>query len=177
MRILIAGVVGGLAMFIWAAIGHDLLPLGSVGMKTIPNEAPVLAAMQGSIGDKSGIYMFPAASMHGATAPGPGGFMVYSAKPTVMTPSVLGLEAGSEIVQALLLALVLSSLALTGVWQRVGIAAAVGAAAAMCTSASYWIWYHFPTDYTLGYMFVDWVRFVVAGLVIALILRTKPAAT
>ena len=175
MRILIAGVLGGIAMFIWAAIGHDVLPLGQVGMKTIPNEAPVLAAMQSSLGDASGLYVFPGASMTGKAAPGPQGILVYTARPIEISPATLVPEALSEIVQSLILAVVMSAMAV-GFLPRVGLAALIGVAAAMTTSASYWIWYRFPTDYTLAYMLVDWVRYVVAGIVIAIIIKPKAAA-
>ena len=93
-----------------------------------------------------------------------------------MTPATLGLELASEIVQALLLAVVMSVLTITAFWKRVGIAGGIGVAAAMTTSASYWIWYRFPADYTFGYMFVDAVRYLVAGIVIAWILKPKPQA-
>src|SRR5579871_768970 len=58
-RILLGGVLGGIAMFIWAFVAHMLLPLGYTGFSEIPNEPPVLAAMQSSLGQKSGLYLFP----------------------------------------------------------------------------------------------------------------------
>ena len=58
-RILLAGVLGGVAMFIWTSIAHMALPLGEAGISEIPNEAAVLAAMQTSLGDKSGLYFYP----------------------------------------------------------------------------------------------------------------------
>jgi hypothetical protein len=45
-RIILAGVLGGIAMFIWTSIAHMMLPLGEAGIGEIPNEAAVLAAMQ-----------------------------------------------------------------------------------------------------------------------------------
>ena len=35
------------------------LPLGQAGINEIPNESAVLGAMQSSIGDKAGLYIFP----------------------------------------------------------------------------------------------------------------------
>jgi len=58
-RILLAGILGGIVMFIWTSVAHMALPLGETGVKEIPNEASVVAAMQGNIGDKSGFYLFP----------------------------------------------------------------------------------------------------------------------
>jgi hypothetical protein len=58
-RTLLAGVLGGIAMFVWTSIAHMVLPLGEAGVREIPNEQAVLAAMQANIGDKSGLYLFP----------------------------------------------------------------------------------------------------------------------
>jgi len=35
------------------------LPLGEAGINEIPNESAVLGAMQSSIGDKTGLHIFP----------------------------------------------------------------------------------------------------------------------
>ncbi len=59
MRILVAGIAGGIVMFVWTSIAHMALPLGEAGINEIPNESAVLSAMQGSIGDKTGLYIFP----------------------------------------------------------------------------------------------------------------------
>jgi hypothetical protein len=52
MRILLAGILGGIVMFVWTSIAHMALPLGEAGINEIPNESVVLSAMQSSIGDK-----------------------------------------------------------------------------------------------------------------------------
>ncbi len=59
MRILRAGVLGGIVMFVWTSIAHMALPLGEAGINEIPNESAVLSAMQSSIGDKTCLYIFP----------------------------------------------------------------------------------------------------------------------
>ena len=38
MRIFLAGLLGGIAMFIWTSIAHMALPLGDTGVREIPNE-------------------------------------------------------------------------------------------------------------------------------------------
>ena len=55
MRIVLAGVLGGIVMFLWTSIAHMALPLGEAGIGQIPNESVVLSAMQSSIGEKTGI--------------------------------------------------------------------------------------------------------------------------
>jgi len=58
MRILLAGILGGIVMFVWTSIARMALPLGEAGINEIPNESAVLSAMQSSIGDKTGLYGF-----------------------------------------------------------------------------------------------------------------------
>jgi hypothetical protein len=58
-RVLLAGLLGGIAMFVWTSLAHMVLPLGAAGFKEIPNEPAVLASMRASLGDQSGLYFFP----------------------------------------------------------------------------------------------------------------------
>ena len=46
-------------MFVCTSIAHMALPLGEAGINEIPNESAVLSAMQSSIGDKTGLHIFP----------------------------------------------------------------------------------------------------------------------
>lgn len=58
-RIVLAGVLGGLAMFLWSSIAHMALGLGSLGIKDIPNEQAMLGAMKTNL-PQPGFYFFPA---------------------------------------------------------------------------------------------------------------------
>ena len=58
-RIFLAGLLGGIAMFIWTSIAHMALPLGEAGIREIPNEAAVLDAMQSSIAQEARPLLFP----------------------------------------------------------------------------------------------------------------------
>jgi len=175
LRIIIAGLLGGVAMYIWSSLAHVVTPLGTVGVQTIPNEQPVLTAMQGALAGKPGLYMFPAASMKGGDAPGPSGLLVYQDKVNAMTPMTLGREAALELAEGVLAAFLLSMTALTGYAARAGFVGLLGVTAALATNPSYWIWYRFPTDYTLAAMVILIVGYAVAGLAIAAVLRPKAA--
>ncbi len=59
MKVFLAGIFGGIAMFIWTSIAHLMLPLGEAGISEIPNESAVLSALQSNIGDQTGLYIFP----------------------------------------------------------------------------------------------------------------------
>jgi hypothetical protein len=173
MRILIAGLLGGLAMYVWSSLAHVALPLGQMGVKALPHEAADSAVLKADLGDKSGFYLFPASM---SAPPGPGGLLVYHATQTQMDPKTLATEGVAEIVRAILAAFLLSLTALTGYLPRVGFVGLVGLTATLTTNPSYWIWYKFPTDFTLAAMTIEFVGYVVAGLVIAAILRPRAEA-
>src|ERR1700743_191313 len=59
MRILIAALLGAIAMFVWTSVAHLATPLASMGLSQIPNEQAVMSAMQTSLGDKQGLYFYP----------------------------------------------------------------------------------------------------------------------
>jgi hypothetical protein len=177
LRIILAGLLGGLAMYVWSSIAHVATPLGEMGISTIKNEAAVTAPMQAELGETKGFYKFPAAAMAGKPASGPGGVLVYwGSQPSEMSASTLASEAVVEIAEAIVAAIILSTVALTGYLARVGVVTLVGVCAVLSTNPSYWIWYKFPTDYTLAAILIDLIGYIVAGLVIAAILRPRTAA-
>jgi hypothetical protein len=58
MRIVLAGLLGAVAMFLWTSIAHMALPLGEAGINEIPNESAVLNAMQSSMGARPAFIFF-----------------------------------------------------------------------------------------------------------------------
>lgn len=195
-RILLAGILGGLAMFIWMSIAHMATPLGMVGIKQIPNESAVLSAMQNTLGNAHGLYFFPGTGVP-VDAPqseqraamanyqqildkNPSGILIYKpAGQKMMTFSQLAHEFGFEVFEALLLAILLSLTTLKSFGGRVGFAVIVGLIAAVSTNLSYWNWYGFPANYTHAAIFVEVVKYAFAGVVIALLMKkgaTKAAA-
>src|SRR3982750_3843599 len=62
-RIFFAGILGGIVMFIWNFVAHDLLPLGEMGVRVLPNEDAVTSALQTNLADKSGLYIFPSGGL------------------------------------------------------------------------------------------------------------------
>ena len=182
MRILIAGIVGGLLMFAWTSIAHVVLPLGHIGFSQIPNESLVTSAMQNSIGGKQGLYFFPWMNPNDPNAmkvqeenlkTQPSGLLIYNPAGDSMQPQMMIFEFAKETLTALIAAFLLAQAMLAGYFARVGFVSLVGLAAAMTTNVSYAIWYGFPTSYTLAYGFTDFFGYVVAALAIAAILRPK----
>src|SRR5260370_38107317 len=67
-RIFFAGILGGIVLFIWNFVAHDLLPLGEMGARIMTNEDAVTGALQTEFGDTSGFYIFPSGGLNpGAT--------------------------------------------------------------------------------------------------------------
>ena len=177
MRILIAGILGAIVMFVWVSIAHMATPLANMGFSQIPNEASVLAPIQAAIGNKPGLYFFPwvdpkdpkMMEKHIALEKtNPSGLLIYhpAGHAIAMTHATLIAEFAKELIETLLAAWIVSlvSAAYLG---RVGVVVAIGVIATLSTNASYHIWYGFPLDYTVAAFIIDIVGFFVAGLVIA----------
>jgi hypothetical protein len=186
-RIILAGVLGGIAMFIWSSIAHMALPLGEAGIRELPK--PALAALQTGLGEKSGLYLFPGLGVgENATheqrseamkqmgerlARNPSGLLMYyptGARPLTMG-KLLSIEFATELFEAILAVLLLAQTPIASFGGRAGFIFVVGILAAIATNVSYWNWYGFPGLYTAAYIFTQIVGFLCAGLVAALVLR------
>ena len=194
MKILLAGILGGVVMFIWTSIAHMALPLGEAGLREIPNESAVLGAMQNNIGEQTGLYIFPGPGvgknatrqekneamkhMGEKMATNPSGILMYHAPGRPFTfGKWLGIEFGTELLEAILVVFLLAQTSIASFAGRVGFVLAAGILAAIATNVSYWNWYGFPCVYTTGYMFIQIVGFLCVGVVAALVLRRRsPAA-
>jgi hypothetical protein len=189
-RILLAGFLGAIAMFIWSSIAHVVLPLGQAGFKEIPNEPPVLSAMQAQLGQNAGLYFFPGIGVpQGASreqrdaamkaydqklATNPSGLLVYNpAGSTGVTPGKLATEFGTEFVEALLLAFLLAQISGAGFGSRMGCVVAIALVGVVTTNIPYWNWYGFPLAYEIPYAFIQIVDYVVAGMVVIAILKKQ----
>jgi hypothetical protein len=171
----IVGMLAGLAMFVWEAVAHTFTPLGEMGLSTLPNEAAARAALAAQLGAADGLYIFPAMQMGDAPTPGPSGLLLYHPAFS-FSWSVMGWEALVELVMGLALAMLIGLANVAGFGRRMAIACLVGVSAAFAVSPSYTIWFGFPSAYTLAQMIVAFGDYVVAGAVIAALLR-RPAAT
>jgi hypothetical protein len=180
IRIAIAGVLGGIAMFFWASLAHLATPLASVGISRIPNEQAVLRPMHTAMGETSGLYLFPWMDGQGGDAmkayeaklaAQPSGLLIYHPPgASSLEASQLVTEFASELIQSLIAAALLAWAAISGYWLRVGFVSLIGVAAGITTNISYWNWYGFPSDYTAVYGGIEIVGYVAAGLVIAAVL-------
>jgi hypothetical protein len=177
MRILIAGLLGCIAMFVWTSIAHVATPLAYAGISKMADEPAVLSAMQSGVGGKSGLYFFPWVSPTdpklmdkeaALSKTNPTGILFYHppGASTNMTPMMIK-EFAKELAQSLIAAFLLSMTMIAGFFRRTLFVTLIGAFAVLGTNVSYWIWYGFPLSYTLAAMTMELVGAFAAGLVIA----------
>jgi len=184
-RILLGGLVGGVALFLWSFVSHVLTPLGEMGIQSIPNEDAVIEAMRAYI-QQPGFYFFPglAPNQHNDAAAmkaweekakrGPAGIIIYQLHGSGMTPQMLITELASNILFAILAAFLLSRIGGSFVFRMfaVGIMGLIGG---LDVYVSYWNWYKFPADYTLGVMADQLIGFLIMGAVLAWIVKKAQA--
>ena len=193
-RALLAGVLGGVAMFVWASIAHMVLPLSGAGIEEITNnESGLLAQMHATLGERSGFYLYPslglkpgagAAERNAAMqqydqklAVNPSGLIIYH------PPGAKSLTAGqmisefvTELIESLLAVFLLVQTRLASISARIGFVTVAGILASLPTNVSYAIWYGFPITYTAAYMMIQIVGFVAAGIVVAFVLPRRLTA-
>ncbi|MFL6544845.1 MAG: hypothetical protein DMF12_09850 [Verrucomicrobia bacterium] len=193
MKILLAGILGGIVMFIWTSIAHMALPLGEAGIREIPNESAALSTMQSNIGENTGLYIFPGLGvskdasrqekseamkhMSEKMAANPSGILMYHApgRPFALGKS-LGIEFGTELLESILVVFLLAQTRIGSFPGRVGFVLVAGILAAISTNVSYWNWYGFPCVYTVSYMLIQIVGFLLVGIVAALVLPKRTPA-
>lgn len=191
-RTLLAGILGGIAMFIWTAIAHMFLPLGEAGVSQIgaDNEPALLDAMKTSLGDRRGLFIFPGVNagpnatsqekkdamkqMADKQSKGPSGILMYHPTRPFTFGRWLVVEFVTELFEAILVVCLLAQTRLTTFSGRLAFVTTAGILAAIATNVSYWNWYGFPKRYIVCYMFIEIVGFFVVGIVAGLIMRRQP---
>jgi hypothetical protein len=194
MKLLLAAILAGIAMFIWTTLAHTVLPLGQIGVREMRGESAIIEALSTNLGKGDGLYLYPGLGVgHHPTpeakqeamkhmgeklANGPSGFLVYHPRRPLNFPRLLGVEFVTELVEAFLAVFLLAQTRLVTYGARVGFVTVAGILAAIATNISYWNWYGFPKRYTASYMFIEIVGFFIVGLVSALVLKpsTRPVS-
>jgi hypothetical protein len=179
-RILLAGLLGGVALFAWGALSHTVLPLGEVGIQFLPQEQVVMDALKAST-PQAGFYFFPRLDASNNLPPekagGPHGLVIYhpTGASMMMTGQLIN-EFILNVVQALIAAFLLSlATGVTGYASRVGVVVLLGILTSAATNVEYWNWYGFPANYTVANIVGDTIGFLVVGLIAAAVLK-PPAA-
>jgi hypothetical protein len=192
-RILLAGILGAIAMFAWTAIAHMALPFGEAGVQNTMDDEALLAALKTTVKDKDGLYTYPSMGLgpdatHAQQSEAmkkfpakleknPSGFFLYH--PAGSRPMSMGrfltIEFITELCEALLAVWLLAQTRIVTFAGRIGFVTVAGLIAALATNVSYWNWWGFPTAYTASYMFIQIVGFFLVGLVAAIMFRRVTA--
>jgi len=184
-RVVVAGIVGGIVMFIWGAVSHMLLPTGDLGVGSLPNEEIILPAMKTAI-TKRGFYRFPGMSDQEMSEAeikgweekyrkGPRGIVIYDPSGgEPMSATQLGTELASNIAAALLAAAILAQVP-GGRGKRILCAMLLGILAWLSIDVSYWNWDRFPDMFLLNALIDQGAGWLFTGMAIALVLG-KPKA-
>jgi len=190
-RILLAGLLGGLAMFIWQSVAHVVLPLGEAGIQALPNEPAIQAAVKATIRE-AGFYLFPAPesrpgmsstekqqAMERATERRriePAGIMIVHPYGFPMPLSTqLAKQFALDFLAILLAAMLLSFTTGFSYDKRVVFIALMGLLPALTVEIPHNNWYGFPQMYVVAQSVTHLVGFIVAGLFVAKVVN--PSAT
>jgi hypothetical protein len=181
-KVLVGGLVTGIVVFMWGAISHMATPIGTMGIRQIPGEEKVVAALKDSIRE-AGFYLFPGRDMSKSMSPseeeafaaktrqGPEGVLVIRPDGADgMSPRQLLTELGSSIAAALLAAIVLTQVR-SGYLGRVLVVTLMGVFGFVSINVSYWNWYGFPTDFTIGAALDEIIGWFLGAIVLAAIVR------
>ena len=181
-RILLAGILAGVVVFVWSAIDHMVLPFGHMGVKALPHEDALLPALRAGITD-GGLYVFPAMDMtkkptreeykawEARFVAGPTGILVVSpGGQQPMMPRQLSSELLTDILAGIIAAFVVSHTT-APFGRRVLIVMLPGLFAWLSISTSYRIWYGFPTAYVLAEGIDQVVGWLFGGVAIGWVYR------
>ncbi len=175
MRVIIAGLLGGLIIFIWGAFAHMVLPLGEMGVAQANSEDAVLMVLKENM-PQTGIYMVPGlstaqmsnekavAAYQTKAVAQPNAFIVYQSEGrdgTQMNQNLLH-EYICNTLAAFFAAFVLALGSFTFT-KRVLLSLGLGIFSWITVSAPYWNWYRFPQDFSLANLAMLAIGWLLAG--------------
>jgi len=193
LRILIAGFVGGVLIFVTGAMNHMAFHLLDRTFKNIP-ELDAFSEQLKTRNLDHGFYVFPGmpteeeqkdeakmAAWNERYAAGPSGMLLIVHSGPLLMGELLGKEFATNTIAALLAAWVISLAGPdVGFGRRWLAAVAIGLIGWFSFIASYGIWYRFPHDFVHDEALCALLEWSVAGAAIAAIVRRRivvPAAT
>lgn len=185
MRFLLACLLAALLVFLWGFVSWTLLPWHNAQFREFSEEGPVTTAVRLSAGKGSGVYMIP--SMESAArqsraregqgrpdqvwqaAFDQGPLVLALVRPGPSTRTMAGRLVGSFLIQfagTLLLGWILLHCPKQTYGGRVAVCAAAGAFAGVVGWLPAWNWF----DYPLGYCLVSAADLLIGGLLAGLVL-------
>ena len=181
MRIIIAGLIGGIVLFIWGAVAHMALPIGEMGMKVAANQDATIATLQAAGDQGAGVYMIPGMAPEAwrdeaarnafieKYRTSPSAFVVYDPAGNPAMAS-MGPNLVKQFVSDYFVALLAAWIMAAGAFSfgtRVAMGAAMGLIAWFSISVPYWNWYQFPMDFTIGALLDSGLGLLIASIPMA----------
>lgn len=177
MKFVLSTVLGGLAVFVWSFLSHVILPLGEMGLQSLPNEEAVLETLHASL-PEAGLYYFPGmdetkpsseaqAAWEAKYRTGPTGLLAY--RPIGGEPfdfSQLLIELLKTILAAGVVAFLVGQMT-APFGTRVLSVGMLGLFSWLSISVSYWNWYGFSGAFCFAEGIDQVVGWLLGGLVIA----------
>ncbi|MFB6457133.1 hypothetical protein ACE38W_17815 [Chitinophaga sp. Hz27] len=174
-RILTAAISGTIVLFLWGALSHLILFIGT-GFTPLPKEDTVIQTLENALPGQ-GLYFFPGKDFRRTTAEqesafekkfetGPVGMIIY--RPVGGKPFSLN-KLLTQFICCLITSLIISFTVsiMTGSYQqRVLAVSLLGALSCASVSSIYWNWYEFPTSFFLAQCMDQLIGAILAGLVI-----------
>lgn len=186
VRILIAGIVGGVLVFLMGFVCHEKLKLQTRTLANIPESATFIDQLKAR-GQKHGVYVFPdmptkeeqkdadkMKALNEQYKAGPSGLLII-AHPGQGIGEMLGKEFVTNVIAALLAAWIVSLFGSdVGFGRRWGAVLLMGLFAWASLAASYGIWYGFSHEFVHDELYCAVLEWGVAGVPIAAIVRRPP---
>jgi len=185
MKIVIAGILGGIALFIWGGIWHELLPFQLNGLRSLPTEQAL--ETKGKLPD-AGVYVSPGYAVPDSApfaarllsmrelartrTDEPRQFLVYHpvAQPITARPFVI--EFLTNIIKALIAGFLVAQARLRRYSSRVGFIVVLGLLASITTNISFANFYGFPGGFVTTNMIFLQIGYFIVGLIVAAIVKT-----
>jgi len=186
-RIIVGSLASAVVLFFWGFFWHGILGVGEKSMKKLANEDQTLDALRGAA-PEPGMYGFPWMDDNANESAqkafdekyqrGPSGLIVIA--PTgepAMSSRELIVQFVVNLIASFIAAVLLSKalLNLSSFPLKVGFVALIGLYATLATNVPYWIWYRYPTAFTVSEMADKVIGACLAGIVLALIVKTPTA--
>ena len=190
MRLIMGALLGGFVLFMWGAVSHMMLPIGTMGMKLgSGDDSAVASAMQQRFTQGEGVYITPGfdKAQQGDEAAmtawaekakaGPYALVMYhpdgvASDPTMMRQ--LPIEFATNFFCALLASILIAAIG-GSYLRRVGMITLLGVFAGVAVLVPLWNWYYFPFDFVLGGLLCHALGWLLAGLVIAKVVKPSNA--
>ncbi len=184
-QILVAGVTGGIIVFVLSALQNAVFPAGEP--KAMPEQPAILAALRTI--PQAGFYFFPGRGLSRSMTPeqkaaaqadylrlfreGPVGVVAYSpGGGEFHFGRQLGIQLLLSVIAALVAASILTVMVTTTTYGgRVGIVCLLGVFAFGYLEPQYWNWYGFPATYTITRVLGGVATWTIAGSAMAAIVH------